>query len=68
MIPMLVVAGSLASRRARPITDASFPVEGPTFAVLLTAVIAIVGALTYLPALSLGPVVEHMHMLEGRLF
>ncbi len=68
MIPMLIVAGSLAARRPRPVTDASFPVEGPTFAVLLTAVIIIVGALTYLPALSLGPVVEHLHMLEGRLF
>ncbi|GAB6112459.1 potassium-transporting ATPase subunit KdpA [Desulfomicrobium salsuginis] len=68
MIPMLIVAGSLASRRTRPVTDASFPVEGPTFAVLLMAVIVVVGALTYLPALSLGPVVEHLHMLEGRLF
>lgn len=68
MVPMLIVAGSLAARRPRPITDASFPVEGGTFALLLAAVIIIVGALTYLPALSLGPVVEHLQMLEGRLF
>ncbi len=68
MIPMLIVAGSLASRRPRPVTDASFPVEGATFAMLLMAVIVIVGALTYLPALSLGPVVEHLQMLEGRLY
>ena len=68
MLPMLVVAGSLAARRPRPITDASFPVEGGTFALLLTSVILIVGALTYLPALSLGPIVEHLQMLEGLLF
>lgn len=68
MLCMLVVAGSLASRRPRPVTDASFPVEGGTFALLLTSVIIIVGALTYLPALSLGPIVEHLQMLEGLLF
>jgi K+-transporting ATPase ATPase A chain len=68
MIPMLIVAGSLAARRPRPVTDASFPVEGATFAALLMAVIVIVGALTYLPALSLGPVLEHLQMLEGRLY
>ncbi|HCG05705.1 MAG TPA: potassium-transporting ATPase subunit KdpA [Desulfovibrio sp.] len=68
MLPMLAVAGSLAARRPRPITDASFPVEGATFALLLTAVILIVGALTYLPALSLGPIVEHLQMLENRLY
>lgn len=68
MLPMLAVAGSLAARRPRPVTEASFPVEGLTFAMLLTAVIVIVGALTFLPALSLGPVVEHLQMLEGRLY
>ncbi len=68
MLPMLAVAGSLAARRPRPVTDASFPVEGATFALLLTSVILIVGALTYLPALSLGPIVEHLQMLEGRLY
>jgi len=68
MLPMLIIAGSLASRRPRPITDASFPVEGLTFALLLGAVIIIVGALTYLPALSLGPIVEHLQMIEGSSF
>ncbi len=68
MLPMLAVAGSLAARRPRPVTDASFPVEGATFALLLTSVILIVGALTYLPALSLGPIVEHLQMIEGRLY
>ncbi|MDR3045615.1 MAG: potassium-transporting ATPase subunit KdpA [Desulfovibrio sp.] len=68
MLPMLAVAGSLAARRPRPVTDASFPVEGATFALLLTSVILIVGALTYLPALSLGPIVEHLQMIEHQLY
>ncbi|MBZ2170751.1 potassium-transporting ATPase subunit KdpA [Nitratidesulfovibrio sp. SRB-5] len=68
MLPMLAVAGSLAARRPRPVTDASFPVEGATFALLLASVILIVGALTYLPALSLGPIVEHLQMIENQLY
>jgi len=68
MLPMLAVAGSLSARRPRPVTDASFPVEGATFALLLTSVILIVGALTYLPALSLGPIVEHLQMIEHQLY
>ncbi len=67
MLPMLGVAGSMASRRARPIGEFSFPVSGFTFGLLLTLVIVIVGALTYLPALALGPVVEHFQMLDGLL-
>lgn len=49
MLSMLVVAGSLAARKKRPISDSSFPVEGPTFGLLLLGIIFIVGALTYLP-------------------
>lgn len=67
MLPMLGVAGSLAARRPRPVGDFSFPVAGATFGVLLFLVIVVVGALTYLPALALGPVVEHFQMLEGLL-
>lgn len=58
MLALLTVSGSLAARQKRPITEASFPVSGPTFALLLLGIIVIVGGLTYLPALSLGPVLE----------
>ena len=68
MLSMLVVAGSLAARKKRPISDSSFPVEGPTFGLLLLGIIFIVGALTYLPALSLGPIVEQFQMMRGMMF
>ena len=68
ILSMLVVAGSLSVRRKRPISDSSFPVEGTTFGLLLLGVIFIVGALTYLPALSLGPIVEQFQMLRGMVF
>ena len=68
MLSMLVVAGSLAARKKRPISDSSFPVEGPTFGLLLLGIIFIVGALTYLPALSLGPIVEQFQMMRGLMF
>ena len=59
MLSMLVVAGSLAARKKRPISDSSFPVEGPTFGLLLLGIIFIVGALTYLPALFAGAFLAH---------
>ena len=68
MLSMLVVAGSLAARRKRPVSESSFPVEGPTFGVLLLGIIFVVGALTYLPALSLGPIVEQFQMMRGMVF
>jgi K+-transporting ATPase ATPase A chain len=66
IIPMLGIAGSLAAKRIRPASDGTFPVHGPTFVVLLLGVVLIVGALTFLPALSLGPVVEHFQMRGTR--
>jgi K+-transporting ATPase ATPase A chain len=68
LIPMLGVAGTMAAKRARPETSGSFPVHGPLFVILLLGVILIVGALTFLPALSLGPIVEHFQMKQGQLF
>lgn len=68
MCSMLVVAGSMAARNIRPVSEYSFPVQGVTFGVLVLAVILIVGALTYLPALSLGPIVEFFQMIAGRVF
>lgn len=69
MIPVLALAGSLAGKRLVPVGGGSFPVSGPTFGILLVGTILIVGALTFLPALALGPVVEHFIMHgQGSLY
>ena len=64
MIPMLAVAGSLVQKRIHPVGEGTFPAEGPVFIILLIAVILIVGALTYFPVLTLGPIAEHFQMLS----
>ena len=68
IIPMLAVAGSLAAKKKVPVTIGTLPTHGPLFISVLIGTIVIVGALTYFPALSLGPIVEHFLMREGRLF
>jgi K+-transporting ATPase ATPase A chain len=68
MIPLLAMAGSLAQKKAVPVSAGTFPTHGPLFVVLLVGVVLIVGALTYFPALSLGPIVEHYLMQGGKLF
>jgi K+-transporting ATPase ATPase A chain len=68
MVPMLALGGFLAERKAVPESLGTFPVTTPLFVVLLIGVILIVGALTFFPALSLGPIVEHLLMNAGRLF
>ena len=68
MIPLLAAAGSLARKKMVPVSAGTFPTHGPLFVGWLVAVILIVGALTFFPALSLGPVVEHFLMNEGKLF
>ena len=68
LIPILGVAGSLAAKKRAPESAGTFPVGGPLFALLLVGVIVIVGALTFFPAFSLGPVVEHLLMNAGTLF
>jgi potassium-transporting ATPase potassium-binding subunit len=68
MIPLLAMAGSLAQKKLVPVSAGTFPTHGPLFVVLLVGVILIVGALTYFPALSLGPIVEHYLMRDGKLF
>ncbi len=68
MIPLLAAAGSLAAKKKIPTTSGTLPTHGPLFVGLLIGTIIVVGALTFLPALSLGPVVEHFLMWEGRLF
>jgi potassium-transporting ATPase potassium-binding subunit len=68
IFPMLAIAGSLAKKKITPASSGTFPTDTPLFAVLLIATIFIVGALTYFPALSLGPIVEHLLMLKGQTF
>jgi K+-transporting ATPase ATPase A chain len=68
IIPLLAAAGSLAQKKKIPVSTGTFPTHGPLFVVLLTGTIVIVGALTFFPALSLGPVVEHFLMVSGRLW
>jgi K+-transporting ATPase ATPase A chain len=67
MVPMLALAGFLSERRTVPDSAGTFPVNTPLFVVLLLGVILIVGALTFFPALSLGPVVEHLLMGLGKV-
>ena len=62
MVPILALAGSLARKKLVPAGEASFPVSGPIFVVVLIGTVLIVGALSFLPALALGPVVEHFLM------
>jgi K+-transporting ATPase, KdpA len=68
LIPILGIAGSLAAKKKVPESAGTFPVTGPLFTILLICVIGIVGALTFFPAFSLGPVVEHLLMKAGTLF
>ncbi len=68
IIPMMAIAGNLAAKKIIPPSAGTFPVHTPLFVVLLIGVILIVGALTFFPMLSLGPIVEHFLMEAGRLF
>jgi potassium-transporting ATPase potassium-binding subunit len=68
IIPMMAVAGNLAKKKIVPPSLGTFPVTTPLFTTLLVSVILIVGALTFFPALSLGPIVEHLLMQAGKTF
>jgi K+-transporting ATPase ATPase A chain len=68
IIPMLAVAGSLASKKRVPVTSGTLPTHGALFVGLLIGTVVIVGALTFFPALSLSPIVEHLLMQAGRTF
>jgi K+-transporting ATPase ATPase A chain len=67
-VPMLAVAGSLVRKKIVPPSPGTFPVTTPLFTVLVISVIVIVGALTFFPAMSLGPILEHLLMNAGRTF
>jgi K+-transporting ATPase ATPase A chain len=63
-IPILAIAGSLAAKKLVPLSAGTLPTHTPLFVVLLAGIVVIVGALTFLPALALGPIVEHLQMLS----
>jgi K+-transporting ATPase ATPase A chain len=68
VVPVLAIAGSLVRKKQVPATSGTFPVTTPLFTGLLISVILIVGALTFFPALSLGPILEHLMMYAGKTF
>jgi K+-transporting ATPase ATPase A chain len=68
IVPMLAIAGNLAAKKIAPPSLGTFPVDNSLFSVLLTGVVVIVGALTFFPALSLGPILEHLLLRSGASF
>jgi K+-transporting ATPase ATPase A chain len=68
IIPVLAIAGSLARKKTSPPSSGTFPTNGSVFTILLVSVVLIVGALTFFPVLSLGPIAEHFLMNAGRTF
>jgi potassium-transporting ATPase potassium-binding subunit len=68
IVPMMAVAGALAAKKIVPVSAGTFPTHGGLFVGLLIGVILIVGGLTFFPALSLGPIVEHLAMQAGTFF
>jgi K+-transporting ATPase ATPase A chain len=68
IVPILALAGSLVRKKVTPVSAGTFPVHGGTFFVLLLGTVLLIGALNFLPALTLGPIVEHFLMQGGKLF
>lgn len=68
IVPMLAVAGGLAAKKYTPETAGSFPTTGPLWTGLLIGIVLIVGGLTFLPSLALGPIADHLAMIRGQLF
>lgn len=68
IVPVLAIAGSLAAKKYTPATAGSFPTTGPLWIGLLVGIILIVGGLTFLPSLALGPIADHIAMVNGQLF
>ena len=66
IVPVLAIAGSLASKKIVPVSSGTLPTHTPLFVVLLIGTVLMVGALTFVPALALGPVVEHLQMLNAK--
>jgi K+-transporting ATPase ATPase A chain len=68
IVPIMAMAGSLAKKKIAPPSAGTFPVSGPTFVVLLLGTVLLVGALNFLPGLTLGPIVEHFLTGQGKLY
>jgi potassium-transporting ATPase potassium-binding subunit len=68
IVPIMALAGSLGQKKISPVGVGTFPVSGGTFLILLLGTVLLVGALNFLPALALGPIVEHFLNLQGKLF
>ena len=68
LVPSLAIAGSLAAKKSIAPSEGTFSTKTPLFGILLFSVILIVGALTFFPALSLGPIVEQILMVQGQSF
>jgi K+-transporting ATPase ATPase A chain len=68
LIPVLALAGNLAQKKSVPPSPGTFPVNTTLFTVLLVCVILILSALTFFPALSLGPILEHLQLHAGQLY
>ena len=68
IIPAMAIAGSLVGKKIVPASSGTFPTDGGLFVGLLIGVILIIGGLTFLPALALGPIVEHIAMLAHNVF
>ncbi|MCW2389335.1 K+-transporting ATPase ATPase A chain [Sphingobium sp. B11D3B] len=68
IVPMLAIAGGLAAKTSTPETAGSFPTTGPLWTGLLVGIVLIVGGLTFLPSLALGPIADHLAMIRGQLF
>jgi K+-transporting ATPase ATPase A chain len=65
-VPVLAIAGSLARKKLVPVGPGTLPTDNTLFVVLLVGVVLVVGALTFLPALALGPIAEHLQMISAR--
>ncbi|MCI1029909.1 potassium-transporting ATPase subunit KdpA [Pantoea dispersa] len=65
IIPVLAIAGSLAAKKIQPVGNGTLPTHGPLFIALLVGTVLLVGALTFVPALALGPVAEHLQLIQG---
>ena len=68
ILPVLAIAGSLAAKKITPPSPGTFPTHGALFVFLLSGIVLMVGALTFLPVLALGPIVEHLLLLQGGSF
>ena len=68
IVPIMALAGSLVQKKVSPPGAGTFPVSGATFTILLIGTVVLIGALNFLPALALGPIVEHFLTAGGKLF